>query len=167
MKKLCFIFVFVLISSSLLADSLESIIPPNEGMIEYYFFIDGGWGLQDPYSYDWSKGVDSSGDNYILAKSQNEYMPNYYYFYFLPESELEGEYDYWVKMALSQKKDSDPDTTGSIGDESIFVNLPNTNKKTYPMGDYIGNKVFFMNMQNIPYTKFNLVWESGYGVMDL
>ena len=156
------IFVF-----PVMADQLKDVVPPEEGMIEYFFFIDGGWGIDDPYEYDWSKGVDESGDSYVMAKSDSTYSPTFYVFYNLSEMKLEEEYDYWTSMALKLKRDKDENTTGSIQDKYIFVKLPNSDKKTFKYSDYIGHKFYFMDSQHIPYTKFNLVWVYGSTVMDI
>lgn len=145
---------------------LQDVIPIEEGMIEYFFFIDGGWGLDDPYSYDWSKGVDNNGDEYVMAISDIYFSPTIYVFYKLSEEKIEEEYDYWTSMALKLKRDNDENTTSSIQDEYVFLNLPNDDRKTFKYDDYIGHKFYFMDSQHIPYSKFNLVWEYGSSVMD-
>jgi len=167
MKKILLSLVcLVLLIVPLFAKELQEVIPPEEGMIEYFIFIDGGWGLDDPYSYDWSKGVDSSGDEYVMAVSDSPYYPTIYYFYNLSNDKLDEEYDYWTAKALSLKRDSDNETIGSINDDYIFLKLPNNDRKTFKYGEYIGHKFYFTNYQRIPYTKFNLVWKSGSMVVD-
>ena len=167
MKKWnCLLLLLCILLMSSFAGELQKVIPPEDGMIEYFFFIDGGWGIDDPYSYDWSKGVDESGDEYVMAKS-NSFFSTIYVFYNLSENKLEEEYDYWTSMAIKLKRDKDENTNGSIKDEYIFLNLPNTDKRTFPYSDYIGHKFYFMNVQRIPYTKFNMVWEYGSSVIDI
>lgn len=166
MKKL-FLFLILLISMScLFADELQNVIPPEDGMIEYFFFIDGGWGIDDPYSYTWSKEVDEKGREYIKAVSDLEWYGTIYHFYKLSENEVNNEYDSWTMKALSLNRDSDSETNGSIKEKYIFVNLPNEDRKTFKYDDYIGYKIHFMDMQHIPYRKFNLVIEFGSSVMD-
>ena len=165
-KVLVALFFVLLVTFPVMAGELQDVIPIEEGMIEYFFFIDGGWGIDDPYSYDWSKGVDDSGDEYVMAKSDSIYSPTVYVFYKLSEAKLEEEYDYWTSMALKLKRDKDENTTGSIQDKYIFLNLPNTDKRTFKYSDYIGHKFYFMDSQHIPYSKFNMVWEYGSSVMD-
>lgn len=166
MKKALVIVLLVLIAGSLYADTLDNVIPVDEGQIDYFVFLYDGFGLTDPYSFDWSKGVDSAGDEYVLAVDNNSYYPTYYYFYNLSDEALEDEYNYFVGYAMGLMMDDDKETTGSIGEDYIFCNIPNSDPKAYPYGTYIGNKYYFTSMQEIPYTKFNMVWESGAMVMD-
>lgn len=167
MKKLIVALTILFVVIGILsAKELQEVVPLEEGMIEYFFFIDGGWGIDDPFSYDWSKGVDEGGDEYVMAKSEYDFAPTFYVFYNLSEEKLDEEYDYWTSKALSLKRDKDDNTTGSIKDEYIFLNLPNTDKKTFKYDDYIGHKFYFMDSQRIPYSKFNLVWVYGSSVMD-
>lgn len=134
-------------------------------MIEYFFFIDEGWGIKDPYSYDWSKGIDENGDEYVMAISDSFY-PTILYFYNLSKEKLDEEYASFTTLALSLNRDSDSETVGSIKEEYIFTKIQNIERKTFKYGDYIGNKIYFMDSQRIPYTKFNLVLERGAMVMD-
>lgn len=162
-KVLCAILLFG-ICLSLYSATLEETISAEDGLVEYYVWMDMRY--HDPANYDWSVGVDESGDKYVLAVEKNYTFPNYYYFYLLDESSLDEEYNYFAGYALGLLRDTDKETTGSIGDDYIFTKTANTDRRTYPYGEYIGNKFHFIPMQKIPYTKFNLVWESGAMVMD-
>ena len=101
----------------------------------------------------------------ILRK--NSTFPSYYYFYNLTEEAIDNEYNYFMGYALGLLRDDDNETTGSIGEDYIYAKIANPNPKMYPYGTYIGNKYYFMDMQDIPYSKFNMVWESGSFVIDL
>ena len=165
-KLLLFCFALMLGIDSMCAGELNEVIPVDEGQIDYFIFIDKGYGITDPHTFEWSKGVDSSGDEYILAINQSSTFPTYYYFYNLDEESLDSEYDYWLSHSMELLRDDDNETTGSINEDYIFCKMKNTDKDTYPYGDYIGHKFYFTDMQRIPYSKFNMVWESGGLVMD-
>ena len=165
-KLLLFCFVLMFGFGSICAGDLNEVIPVDEGQIDYFIFIDKGYGITDPHTFDWSRGVDSSGDEYVLAVERNSTFPTYYYFYNLDEESLDSEYDYWFSLSMELLRDDDSETTGSINEDYIFCSMKNTDTTMYPYGNYIGNKLHFTDMQRIPYSKFNMVWESGAMVMD-
>lgn len=167
MKRLLLVLLILISNIGFIcAGNLNEIIPVDEGQIEYFIFIDKGYGITDPYSFDWSKGVDSAGDEYVLAVEKNSTFPTYYYFYNLDVDSLDSEYNFWLSQSMKLLRDDDAETTGSINEDYIYCKTKNTDTSLYPYGNYIGNKFYFTDMQRIPYSKFNMVWESGAMVMD-
>ena len=160
------VFLLALFCTPLIfAESLENVISLEEGQIEYYIFLDKMY--NNPDDYEWSKGVDSSGDSYVLASEKNDTFPTYIYFYNLSDDAIDEEYNYFLDYSMGLLRDSDNETTGSINEDYIFANVVNPDPTMYPYGTYIGNKYYFTNMQDIPYSKFNMIWVSGAFVMDL
>lgn len=163
-KTVLIILLALLLAGSAFAMELKELISPEEGLIEYFIFLDKNW--DDSYEFDWTKGVDEQGREYVKAELLDSWYSVIYVFYNLSETEVDDMYDTLTMQALKLNRDKDENTAGSVQDEFIFMNLVNEEKNIFIYDDYIGHKYFFMDAQNIPYSKFSVVWVHGNGVYD-